>query len=85
MTLGSSDTIATTEAESTIELWHYRLGHMSQKGMKELLSKGKLAELKSVDLDMYESCILGKQKMLSFLRGGRALRSRKVKLVHTNL
>ncbi|RVW24170.1 Retrovirus-related Pol polyprotein from transposon TNT 1-94 [Vitis vinifera] len=39
-----------------------RLGHMSEKGMKMLLSKGKLPELKSIDFDMCESCILGKQK-----------------------
>lgn len=30
------------------------------KGMKELLSKEKLPELKSVDLDMCESCTLEK-------------------------
>ncbi|RVX10461.1 Retrovirus-related Pol polyprotein from transposon TNT 1-94 [Vitis vinifera] len=35
---------------------------MSEKGMKMLLSKGKLSELKSIDFDMCESCILGKQK-----------------------
>ncbi|RVW58198.1 Retrovirus-related Pol polyprotein from transposon TNT 1-94 [Vitis vinifera] len=39
-----------------------RLGHMSEKGMKMLLSKGKLPELKSIDFDMCESYILGKQK-----------------------
>ncbi|RVW84228.1 Retrovirus-related Pol polyprotein from transposon TNT 1-94 [Vitis vinifera] len=39
-----------------------RLGHMSEKGMKMLLSKGKLPELKSIDFDMCENCILGKQK-----------------------
>ena len=56
------DTIAVTEASIDTNLWHHRLGHMSEKGMKMLLSKGKLLELKSVDFDMCESCILGKQK-----------------------
>lgn len=46
MTSQSSDTIATIAIESTTKLWHCRLGHMSQNGMKELLSKGKLPELK---------------------------------------
>ena len=33
-------------------LWHNRLGHMSQKGMKELLSKEKLPELKNVHFEI---------------------------------
>ena len=56
------DTIAVAEASINTSLWHRRLGHMSEKWMKMLLSKGKLPELKSVDFDMCESCILGKQK-----------------------
>ncbi|KAL8144221.1 hypothetical protein V2J09_017253 [Rumex salicifolius] len=41
-------------------LWHQRLGHMSEKGMKVMLSKGKLPGLSSVEIDMCEECILGK-------------------------
>ena len=56
------DTIVVAETSTDTSLWHRRLGHMSEKWMKMLLSKGKLPELKSVDFDMCESCILGKQK-----------------------
>ena len=56
------DTIAVAKASTNTSLWHRRLGHMSEKWMKMLLSKGKLPELKSVDFDMCESCIFGKQK-----------------------
>ena len=38
MTSCPKDTIASTDTS----LWHRRLGHMSEKGMKMLLSKGKL-------------------------------------------
>lgn len=38
--------------------------------MKVLLSKGKILELKSVDLNMCEICIMGKQKMARFLTSG---------------
>ena len=48
---------------------------MSEKGMKMLLSKGKLPELKSVDFDLCESCILGKQKNVTFLETGRTLKA----------
>jgi hypothetical protein len=54
--------------------WHLRLGYMSEKGMKVLLSKGKLLELKSVESDLCEDCILGKQKNVSFMNVGRTLK-----------
>ena len=68
MTSSPRDTIAIAEASIDTSLWHRRLGHMSEKGMKMLLSRGKLPELKSIDFDMYESCILGKQKKVNFLK-----------------
>ena len=60
MTSSRRDTIAVAEASTDTSLWHRRLGYMSEKGMKKLLSKGKLLELKFVDFDMCEICILGK-------------------------
>ena len=62
MTSSPRDIIAVANASTDTSLWHCRLGHMSEKGMKMLLSKGKLPKLKSIDFDMCESCILGKQK-----------------------
>ena len=53
--------------------------------MKILQSKGKLPELKNVDLDICESCILEKQKKLSFLKVGKTLRPRRLGLIHTDL
>lgn len=53
--------------------------------MNELLSRGKLSELKSVDLSMCESCIIGKQKKVSFLKSGRTLKTGKLDLVHTDV
>ena len=53
--------------------------------MKMLLSKGKLPELKSINFNMCESCILGKQKMARFLKTGRTPKIGKLELVHTDL
>ena len=50
-----------------------------------LLSKGKLPELKSIDFDMCESCILGKQKNVSFLKTSRTPKVEKLELIHTDL
>ena len=62
MTSCPRNTIAVADASTDTSLWHRRLGHISEKEMKMLLSKGKLPKLKSIDFDMCESCILGKQK-----------------------
>ena len=85
MTSSPRDTIAVTDASTDTSLWHRRLGYMSKKGMKMLLSKGKLPKLKSIDFDMCESCILGKQKKVSFLKTGRTPKAEKLELVHTDL
>ena len=85
MILSSRDTIAVTEASTDTSLQHRKLGHMSKKGIKMLLSKGKLPELKFVDFDMCESCILGKHKRVSFLKTGRTPRAKKLELIHTDL
>ena len=53
--------------------------------MKMLLSKGKLPELKSINLDMCESYIFEKQKMVNFLKTDRTPKAKKLKLVHTDL
>ena len=85
MTSSLRDTIAVVEASIDTSLWHCRLGHMSEKGMMKLLSKGKLSKLKSVDFDMCESYILGKQKRVSFLKTGRTPKVEKLDLVHIDL
>ena len=85
MTTEPGDVVAVAAGNGDASLWYNRLGHMSQKEMKELLSKGKLPKLKNVHFDICESCIMGKQKKLSFLTSGRKLRATKLELVHTDL
>ncbi|RVW14238.1 Retrovirus-related Pol polyprotein from transposon TNT 1-94 [Vitis vinifera] len=87
MTSCPRNTISIVDASTNTRLWHRRLGHMSEKGMKMLLSKGKLPELKSIDFDTCESCILGKQKKIGVAkRMNRTLneRDRNMRL-HTGL
>ena len=43
-----------------IALWHNKLGHMSEKGMKLFYSKKVLPGLKCVNMDLCESCVYGK-------------------------
>ena len=85
MTSSLRDTIVVAEVSTDTSLWHRRLGHMSEKGMKMLLSRGKLPKLKSIDFDMCESCILGKQKNVNFLKTYRTSKAEKLELVHIDL
>jgi hypothetical protein len=85
MTTDMRDTIAVADASAEADLWHQRLGHMSEKGLKVMHSLGKLPKLKSVNIDFCENCIFGKQKRVSFKTGGRTLRNKKLELVHTDV
>nr|KYP32301.1 Retrovirus-related Pol polyprotein from transposon TNT 1-94 [Cajanus cajan] len=82
---GSNPNIPFAGAVSQADLWHNRLGHMSEKGMSVLKSIGRLPELKSVDVGLCEHCVLGKQKRVSFMTTGRTPKMKKLELVHTDL
>ena len=56
-----------TIVNSDTSLWHKKLGHMSQNGMKLLHSNKFLPGLKCVNMDFCESCVYGKQKRVSFV------------------
>ena len=60
LTNSSTSSIAVADKGIDSNTWHYRLGHMSEKGMKILHSKGKLEGLKSLDLEFCEDCVFGK-------------------------
>ena len=85
MTSSPGNIIAVANVSTDTSLWRCRLGNMNEKGMKILLSKGKLPGLKSIDFDMCESCILGKQKNVNFLKTYRTLKAEKLELVHIDL
>jgi len=46
MMLDSTTSISVAPSDVDVGTWHHRLGHMSEKGMKVMLSKGKLSGLK---------------------------------------
>ncbi|KAJ9548930.1 hypothetical protein OSB04_021473 [Centaurea solstitialis] len=76
---------AVTNELKPSRLWHQRLGHMSEKGMKMLVARGKLPDLKKVDSEFCESCVLGKKKKVSFVKEGQTPKAQKLELVHTDV
>ena len=78
ITSESKDTILVADSLVNSKLWHRRLGLMSQKGMKLLASKGKLQDLKSVDVGLCEDCIYRKHKKVSFSKFARTSKTEKL-------
>ena len=50
-------------------LWHFRLGHMSIRGMQKLSKQGLLCGDRIDELDFCENCIFGKAHRSKFLKG----------------
>ena len=65
--------------------WHQRLGYMSEKDMKMLVSKGKIQELKNMEVGFCEPCVLGKQKRVIFAKSGNVPKVKKLELVHVDV
>ena len=63
--LGGVAVVAKFEDDDTL-LWHLQLGHMSDRGMRELHKRNLLARIKSCKLDFYKYCIMRKQCRVRF-------------------
>ena len=85
LTSPASQSLAVASGSKVSNLWHNRLGHMSEKGMKMLHSQGKLPDIDSVEVDLCEDCIFGKQKRVSFQKGGRPSKACNLELIHTDV
>ena len=67
------------------ELWHKRLCHMSQKGMRRLADDNLIPEVKNVQLEKCTDCLAGKQNRTSFQARSRMRRTALLELVHTDV
>jgi hypothetical protein len=61
----ATTTISENASDST-HLWHQRLGHMSEKGLKVLVDRKLLPSLKSLNLNFCKHCIYGKHSRQKF-------------------
>ncbi|KAK3021368.1 hypothetical protein RJ639_046001 [Escallonia herrerae] len=63
---GASVSTHACSSNDNSELWHKRLGHLSEGGMLELHKRKLLQGVKSCKLDFCKFCVFGKQKRVSF-------------------
>ena len=54
-------------------LWHQRLGHIGEKGLRILHRNGMVEGMSnfSLDFNFYEHCVYGKQNQVSFPSGAK--------------
>ncbi|KAL4324380.1 hypothetical protein GQ457_11G032480 [Hibiscus cannabinus] len=71
---------------SCLELWHRRLGHISEKRLQILAQKALIPEVKGKAIQPCIHCLAGKQHKVSFRRGNHPHRRKYVlDLVHTDV
>lgn len=58
--------VVQNQKHDKVQLWHFRLGHIGQKSIKELEKQDLLGNEKLEELPFYEDCVLGKATNLSF-------------------
>lgn len=84
-TTKKSNVVVVAKEGNSTNLWHKHLGHMSDKGLKILLRKNLIPGMKFYDLSFCEHCIYGKQRRVSFHRGGHERKKKLLELVHSDV
>ena len=51
---------------TSLELWHKRLEHISEKGLQDLVRKFLIPMAKNESSSSYDHCLVGKQHKVSF-------------------
>ena len=67
------------------ELWHKRLWHMSEKGMRRLADDNLIPEVKNVELENCTDCLAGKQNQPSFWSRPPIRWKEPLELLHTDV
>ncbi|KAE8662958.1 hypothetical protein F3Y22_tig00113124pilonHSYRG00513 [Hibiscus syriacus] len=69
-----------------VEIWHKRLGHISEKGLHMLARKQLLPDVKGKPLDPCAHCLARKQHKVAFQRSSPPIRRKNIlDLIHTDV
>jgi len=68
-------------------MWHFLFGHLHFAGLMELVKKGMVHGLPSMEFKskLCEECILGKQSRTSFPRNSKYQAKEQLGLIHTDV
>ena len=65
-TMVIDSSINAVDDDSTVELWHNKLDHMSEKGLMILAKKNLFSDMKKGSLKRCAHCLAGKQTKVAF-------------------
>ncbi|KAJ9560716.1 hypothetical protein OSB04_005876 [Centaurea solstitialis] len=81
----SNNVVNAVENTDMIDLWHKRLGHMSEKGMSLLSKRNVLSGVHDVRLKKCSHCLAGKQNRVSFKSHPPSRKENILDLVHSDV
>ncbi|KAJ9545871.1 hypothetical protein OSB04_025578 [Centaurea solstitialis] len=81
----SNNVVNAVENTDMIDLWHKRLGHMSEKGMSLLSKRNVLSGVHDVRLKKCSHCLAGKQNRVSFKSHPPSRKDNILDLVHSDV
>ena len=81
----SKDVVNTVEKDNTVELWHKRLSHMSEKGIKILGKKNVLSGIDLVHLEKCANCLAEKQNRVTFRSSPPSIMKNVLDLIYSDL
>jgi Reverse transcriptase (RNA-dependent DNA polymerase)/GAG-pre-integrase domain/Integrase core domain len=64
--VGGASVVQNSNDANAFQLWHERLGHMSERGLRLLIKRNLLLGVKPSTLKFCEHCVFGKQKKVQF-------------------
>ena len=77
--------INAAQRDVSIELWHRRLGHISEKGLQTLVRKQFLPNLHSIPLKTCDHCLVGKAHRVAFNTYPPSRRPNVIDLIHIDV
>ena len=77
--------INATQRDVNIELWHRRLGHISEKGLQALARKQFLPNLHGMPLKTCDHYLVGKPHRVAFHTYTSSRRLNVIDLIHTDV
>ena len=77
--------INTMNDEANVKLWHKRLSHISEKGLKILTKKNHLPDPKSTPLKRCPHCLAGKQTRVTFKSSQHSRKPNVLELVYSDV
>lgn len=74
------------QKDVSVDLWHARLGHISEKGLQTLVRKKYLPQLQSMSsLKSCDHCIVGKTHRVAFNTHSSSRKQGVIDLIHTDV